>query len=103
MLVEDENFAIATKAEIRHPTRDPDLAQKHATRGPDMNTIRASRIYIAVDVTLDTVWDRGICESEKPAIDQEWLAMNHCDFKRVSAACIVSNDMSDAQHGLSLT
>ena len=84
MLVQDEDFTIPPEAEVRCAARDQYLAEQDTAARPHIDTIRTTRINIAVDIALDAVWYGGRRKSEDASIDQEGLIMVCGDIESVA-------------------
>lgn len=85
MLVEDEDLAISSKAEIRSPALDQNSAQKPAARRPHVDAIATAAVHITMDIALDAVRDAHISKSKEPSVDEEGLARIVRHIKSISA------------------
>lgn len=83
-LIQQENLAFTTKAEIRHTARNDDLTNKPSRRVPDVQSITAARVDVALQITLDAIRNTRVRHGEKSAIGNEGASRPLHDIERVS-------------------
>lgn len=84
MLVQDEHLALPSKAKVGRTPLDQDPAQEYSTRRPDVDSIAAPTIDVAMHVALDAVWDAAVCKGEKAPVDEERLPGIVCHVEGVA-------------------
>lgn len=88
ILVENEHGSIPAKRKVRRPILDKNLPEQNTTSRPDIHSILAPSIHIAIHADLDPVRDADARHSKHATVRQEGLAVDggqvQCIAKRVS-------------------
>jgi hypothetical protein len=79
ILIEQVHFSSPSKAKVGDTARKNDSSKEHSAGRPDIYTIAAAAVDVAVHIAFDAVRDTVIGKSEKAAVRKEWFAMS-CDY-----------------------
>lgn len=85
VLIENEHGTIATEREVRRASLHKNLPQQNTSRRPDINTVAAAGIHIAILVNLDAIRDPIGGHCENTAVGQERLVIDSRDIECVAA------------------
>ena len=68
MLVQSEYLSFLAETKIGDASANQYLAEKISSFRPDMNPVSASAIDVAIQITLNAVWDSLVCKREKASV-----------------------------------
>lgn len=86
VFVENENFALFSKTEVRCASFHQDLAQKHSSRRPDIDAITTAAVHIAIHVALDAVREPIVRHGKQSSVHEERLARVIRHVERVTVS-----------------
>lgn len=79
ILIEQVHLSSPSKAEISDASGKKNSSKEHSAGRPDIHTIAAAAVNVAVHVAFDAVGDTVISKGEKAPVCEEWFAMS-CDY-----------------------
>lgn len=84
ILIEQVHLSSPSKAEIGDTSGNNNSSKEHSTGRPDIHTIAAAAVNVAVHVAFDAVGNAVIGKGEESPVCEEWFAVS-CDYiERVS-------------------
>lgn len=88
MLIKQVHLSSSPKAKISDTSSHKYSSQKYSARRPDVDTITAAAVNVAVHVAFDAVGNTVIGKGEEAAVCKEWLAMSGDYIESVSGKFI---------------
>ena len=83
-LVQQHYFALLGEAEIRNATWAYHLPDQRASGRPNIQSVSAAAVDIALQVTLDAIWNASACTCEQSLIGEKVGAAACDDIKSVT-------------------